>query len=193
MPRRNPFPSPAVGTTHRFSLLAGWTHEATLTPVTLRRPGKRGESGAAPSMAINPTVPQTYLYPRDTLWSLLTTRSRLTLRGGKKKKKKKPDQLLLLHSYAIICLSRDVWPCPCPLQPHEGLPLHPVAKEVLDAGLEKWPQRLPCEEGASGAEGRGGLVGGHKMPNFDFCLTANREKKSKRERATTRLCPGGTW
>lgn len=141
----NPVSQPGCDTTHRFPLLTGGAHETTVAPVTLQRPGKRTESGAAPGSAPNPAVPPTHLQPGDTLWSWLTARSGFTLRGDKQKPNPTKLPLSCVHMplSALHPSPRDLLPCPCPLQPHEGLSLQQVAKE----GLEKWPQGQGEEEG----------------------------------------------
>lgn len=154
VPRRSPLPSLAPSMTYRFPLLAGGTHEATLAPVTLRRPGKRAESGTAPGTTTNPVVPWTHLHPGDTWRSLLTPRSRLTLRGGKKKTKPKPRPAASLaftcHHLPFILPRGTCGPVLVPCSQAKGC----RCKEVLDTGLEKWPQGLPHEEAAGGGRGK---------------------------------------
>lgn len=50
-------------------------------------------------------------------------------------------------------------------------------------GWRSGPRGFPARKLLQGQREEEGW-GGHKMPNFDFCLTANRGKKSKRERAS---------
>lgn len=172
-----------MAATHRFPLLTGGAHEAALAPVALRRCGKGTESGAAPGTATNPTVPPTHLHPRDTLRSLLTPRSRLTLKVGEKT----CLCCIRMPSSAFQPSPRDAWPCPCPLQPREGLPLNQVAKEVLGEGWRSGHRSFPMRKLLGGSGKR--RAGGVKCPTL-LSVCQQIGKKQRERESNPQAVPG---